>query len=116
MQVRSGVIAASGLTERRARRYPRAIFSVPIGIRMLMPGGVHTTHGISLDISEGGLGALVQNDLKTGDVIEVDLQLPGQELTAVAIVRHSSRVRSGLEFVGLRPEERCRLAAIVASG
>jgi hypothetical protein len=49
-------------------------------------------------------------------VIEVDLQLPGQELTAVAIVRHSSRVRSGLEFVGLRPEERCRLAAIVASG
>ena len=97
------------------RRCPRAIFSVPINVHMLMPGGVRTTRGVSLDISEGGLGALVQSDLKPGDVIEIDLKLPGQELTAIAIVRHSSSERSGFEFLGLTPEERQQLAGLVAS-
>lgn len=97
------------------RRCPRAIFSVPIKVRMLMPGGVRTTRGVSLDISEAGLGALIQNELKPGDVIEIDLKLPAQELTAIAIVRHSSNVRSGFEFLGLTAEERQQLAGLVAS-
>jgi c-di-GMP-binding flagellar brake protein YcgR len=107
--------SAKGSADRGERRCPRAVFSVPIHVRMLMPGGVRTTRGVSLDISEGGLGALVQSDLKPGDVIEIDLKLPGQELTTIAIVRHSSNVRSGFEFLGLTPEERQRLAGLVTS-
>jgi c-di-GMP-binding flagellar brake protein YcgR len=116
MQAPFDAIAESRSEDRCERRYPRTIFSVPIRVRTLKPGGVRTTRGISLDISEGGLGALVQSDLKPGDVIEIDLSLAGQDLTAVAIVRHSCSVRSGCEFVGLTSQERLQLLSVVKSG
>jgi hypothetical protein len=97
-----------------ARRYPRALFSIPIKLRHLVTGGVQTSRGITLDISEGGLGALVQGDLRPGETVELDLSLPEQALSAVAIVRHSSQVRSGFEFLGLTAEERGRLTAFCA--
>jgi hypothetical protein len=83
---------------------------------MLMPGGVRHTRGISLDLSEAGIGALVQGDLKTGNVVEMEFSLPARELTAIAIVRHSSSVRSGFEFLGLTNEERHELGMIVGEG
>jgi hypothetical protein len=93
------------------RRYPRALLSVPFGLRHLMGGGIHTTRGITLDISEGGVGALVQGDLRPGETVELDLQLPECTLNAVAIVRYTSNVRSGFEFLGMTPEERCQIAS-----
>jgi hypothetical protein len=113
MQVQWDEIAAHKSPDPCQRRYPRAVFSVPIRIRRLMPGGVGLTHGISLDISEGGMGVLVENELKSGDVLEVDLQLPSQKLNAVAIVRHTSSTRSGFEFLGLTQEERRQIGEIV---
>jgi hypothetical protein len=43
-----------------------------------------------------------------------DLQLPEQALSAVAIVRHSSQVRSGFEFLGLTAGERGQITAVCA--
>ncbi len=91
------------------RRFRRTLFSVPIQLRHLIPGGISTTRGITLDISEGGLGALVQGDLRLGETVEIDLQLPGHSLSTVAIVRHTSKVRSGFEFLGMTPEERSEI-------
>lgn len=88
------------------RRYPRALFSVPVTLHHPMAGGVSTLHGISLDISKGGLGALVQASLDVGEVVEIDLQLPERMLSAYAIVRDTSRVRSGFEFLGLTAEKK----------
>jgi c-di-GMP-binding flagellar brake protein YcgR len=98
------------------RRHRRVLYSAPIRLHCLTPGGVRTSRGISLDISEGGIGALVQNDLMVGGVVEVDLQLPRCSLCAVAIVRHASSVRSGLEFLGLTPEERSQIVAVMGIG
>ncbi len=98
-------------TNEPVRRYPRALLSVPFGLRHLMGGGIHTTRGITLDISEGGMGALVQGDLRLGETVEVDLQLPEHTLNAVAIVRHTSSVRSGFEFLGMTSEERLQIAS-----
>jgi hypothetical protein len=81
----------------------------------LVPGGVRFTHGMSLDISEGGLGALVQGGLRVGETVSLALELPYYDLKAVAIVRHSSTARSGFEFVGLTSDERQRIASLVAS-
>jgi c-di-GMP-binding flagellar brake protein YcgR len=89
-----------------ARRHPRAVFSVPITLHHLMPGGVRSSPGVSLDISEGGMGALVQNHLEPGATVRIDVELGGRLLKAVAIVRHVSPVRSGFEFLGLSLEER----------
>lgn len=96
------------------RRHPRALFSVPVTLYRLMPGGVQSSRGISLDISEGGMGALVQGDLHVGETLEIDLPLPGRMLSAVVIVRHTSSMRSGFEFLGLTPEERSQITS--ASG
>lgn len=95
------------------RRHPRALFSVPITLHHLSPGGVRTTRGISLDLGEGGLGAIVQGDVHVGDTVAIDFHLSEQLLTTVAIVRHASNVRSGFEFVGLTPEERLQITQVV---
>jgi len=95
------------------RRHPRALFTVPITVRHLRRGGVRTARGISLDLGVGGLGAIVQGDVVVGDTVAIDLQLRQQWLTTVAIVRHTSGVSSGFEFVGLTPEERLRIAGVI---
>ncbi len=95
------------------RRYVRALFSVPITVRHLGRNGVRSTRGISLDLGEGGLGAIVQGDVRVGDTVAIDLRLNGQSLTTVAIVRHTSSVHSGFEFVGLTPEERLQITNVI---
>ena len=95
------------------RRHPRTLFSVPIMLHHLSRGGVRTTRGISLDLGEGGLGAIVQGEVHVGDTVAIDLPLSEQSLTTVAIVRHTSNVRSGFEFVGLTPEERLQIANMI---
>src|ERR1700687_2921290 len=96
------------------RRYPRVLFSIPITVRHLCRGGVRATHGISLDLGEGGLGAIVQGDVRVGETVAIDLPLSEQLLSTVAIVRHTSSVRSGFEFVGLTPEERLQITSVLA--
>ena len=98
-----------------ARRHPRALFTVPLTFRHLTGGGVHTSHGISLDISEGGIGALVQGTLRVGETVAIDLPLPMRTLSTVAIVRHTSTVNSGFEFVGLTPEERLQILSLAGN-
>jgi hypothetical protein len=97
------------------RRHPRALFSVPLTLRHLMTGGVRTSRGVSLDISEAGLGALVETDLQVGETVVMDLPLPERMLSAVAVVRHTSSARSGFEFLGLTPEERAQITAAFAT-
>jgi hypothetical protein len=95
------------------RRHPRILFSVPILVRHLCRGGVRSTRGISLDLGEGGLGAIVQGNVHVGDTVEIDLRLSEQLFSTVGIVRHTSSVSSGFEFVGLTPEERLQITSII---
>lgn len=96
--------------QRTQQRYPRALFSVPVTLRRLEVGGIRSSGGISLDISEGGLGAIVRGGLRSGELVEIDIRLAGCALTAVAIVRYTTDARSGFEFVGLTSEERLQIA------
>jgi hypothetical protein len=95
------------------RRYPRILFSIPCTVHHLARGGVRSSRAVSLDVSENGLGALVEGRLQVGDMVGIELPLPDCQLKAVAIVRHTSSWRSGFEFFGLTPEERAHLATIV---
>ncbi len=97
------------------RKYQRALFTVPLTFHHLMKGGVRASHGISLDISEGGLGALVQGSLSIGETVGIDLPLLGSTLRTVAIVRYSSSLGSGFEFVGLTPEERLQIVSMAGN-
>jgi len=97
------------------RRHPRTLCSVSVTLRHLAARGIQTRRGVSLDISEGGLGALVQGELSVGETVEIDLQLHAHALRAFGIVRHSSSVRSGFEFLGLKAEERQQIASLVGN-
>lgn len=94
---------------RVARQYPRYLFSVPVTLRHLLPDGFQTTRGVSLDISEGGISAIVQANLRVGETVEINLPLSAGSLHTVAIVRHVTDSRSGFEFLGLTAEERHRI-------
>jgi hypothetical protein len=96
-----------------SRQHPRAPFSVPITLHHLSMGGIRSTRGISLDIGEGGLGALTEGALHVGETVAIDFRLSDQPITTVAIVRHTCSVCSSFEFVGLTPEERSQIGNIV---
>ena len=70
-----------------------------------MAGGVRISRGISLDISEGAVGAWVQASLQGSETVAIDVPLPEKTISAVAIVRHTFKVSLGFEFVGLSAEE-----------
>jgi c-di-GMP-binding flagellar brake protein YcgR len=93
------------------QRFPRALFSVPVTLRYLTLGGIRSSPGVSLDISEGGLGAIVQGGLRMGETVEIDVHLPGSGLRAVAVVRYNTHGRCGFEFVGLTQEVRRQIAS-----
>jgi len=97
------------------RRHLRTPCSVPVTLRYLVTGGIHATRGISLDISEGGLGALVQGELRVGETVEMDFDLHKHPLRTVAIVRHSCSRQSGFEFLGLTAEERLQIANVMGN-
>jgi len=115
MQVDSHPRSVTANACRRVRQHPRSLFSVPITIHHLVAGGVRPSRGISLDLSEGGMGALVQVDLTVGEAVEIDLPLPGTVLNLVAIVRYNSDIGSGFEFLGLKREERLQISSMVGS-
>jgi hypothetical protein len=102
-------------SEPQVRRYRRSLYSVPITIYNLAPTVQRTSQGISLDISEGGVGALISGDPKIGDRVRVELQLREHLLTADAVLRYTSRTRSGFEFLKLSPEQRSHIARAVAN-
>ena len=115
MQVRSDLLhECKRPKDSNARRYRRALYSIPISLQMPIPGGLRMTRGVSLDICEGGIGALVPSELRVGDVVEIELRLPTQELNVMAIVRHSCGSHSGFEFLGLSAAEHQQLAGIVS--
>jgi hypothetical protein len=89
-----------------ARKYPRYPFSVPVTLRHLLPGGFQTTRGMSVDISEGGISAIVQAMLQIGETVEISLPLSAGTIHTIALVRHVTDSRSGFEFLGLTAEER----------
>lgn len=97
------------------RRRMRSVFSVPITMHRLGKGGVRTSRGMSLDIGEEGLGAIVQDNLLIGERVAIDLRLRELLLSTVAIVRHTSGMRSGFEFLGLTAQERVRITSVMGS-
>ena len=106
---------AATTAEKSIRRYPRVLFSAPVTLRHLIGGGVRKLRGITLDVSQGGLGALIDGDLRPGEVVDMDLRVGDTILSAVAIVRHTTNVRSGFEFLGMTPEERLHIAGVISA-
>jgi len=87
---------------------PRHPINVPLDLIVLRSGVPENLPGRCTDISEAGVGAVVAGELATGQQVAVELRLPnvGVPVRARALVRYQSRLRCGLEFVGLTVEQR----------
>jgi hypothetical protein len=81
------------------RRHPRYRYSVPFTVRR---GEGPAIPAISLEISESGISALIGDQLKIGEQVELE-SIGGGKMTAV--VRHSTGMLYGFEFVNPSPEQ-----------
>jgi hypothetical protein len=88
------------------RQHPRYVFTVPVTIRHWPPQGFRTARGMTVDISEGGMAAILPDSLRVGEIVEIDLSLPVGLLNTLATVKYNAQNRSGFEFVGLSAQER----------
>ncbi|HKW17092.1 MAG TPA: PilZ domain-containing protein [Terriglobales bacterium] len=91
------------------RRHQRFFLSAPIIARRPLDSGLQVTRGITLEISLGGLSAVLCGPPPVGERVSVRLKLMNSAFEAPAIVRHSSAARTGFEFVNLSPGSRRRI-------
>ena len=93
------------------RRVPRYRVAVPLSVTVRRAGVTDSIPGRSLDVGEGGLGALLAGEVSPGEAVGVEFQVPSvpSPLRARAVVRHHAQLRCGLEFLSLSPEQRALL-------
>lgn len=85
------------------RRHPRHFLSAPVSTWRLLDSGPRVTHGLTLEVSVGGLSAVLCGPPQVGDRVSVRLNLPNFAFETLAVVRHSSAARTGFEFVAPSP-------------
>lgn len=86
------------------RRYPRHFLSAPVSTWGALSSGLQVTRGLTLEISLGGLSAVLCGPPKRGERVSVRLNLLDVAFETPAIVRHSSPARTGFEFLEPSPE------------
>lgn len=110
MHVESELDRANAI-EPRKRRHARYLYSAPIELRRVDQTTERISHGMTLDISEGGFGAVLEERIQPGETVRVDMPLPKVFLQALAIVRYAGSKRSGFEFLNLNADSRRELRA-----
>lgn len=101
-----------------ARRKPRFKLAVDISIHSQSSG---LLKGRTLDISEIGLGAVLEEDVPVAEVVTLNIPLPSGPVTICATVRQrSSFFRYGFEFLESDPirgmvQSACRQLAVQQS-
>ncbi len=93
------------------RRHPRYLLSVAVTLYRYSAAGPVVAHGMSIDISKGGIGMIVCGPPYVGEATIVNVQLLDSAFEALAVVRHSNSNRSGFQFVELPPEIQQRIEA-----
>ena len=96
------------LEKTQRREFPRRPVRVPLDVIALRCGVPENLPGRCTDLSETGVGAVIAGEVVPDQQVAVELRLPdvGVPVRARARVRHQSRLRCGLEFVGLSLEQR----------
>ena len=85
------------------RREARYVSSIPATLQRFLRFGPFITRGMTLDISMGGMSALVCGAPRVGETVVIGLSLADANVEMLASVRHSSDARSGFEFYPLSP-------------
>ena len=100
--------ASLALKSESRRTHVRHAIRVPMDVIVLRSGVPENIPGRCLDLSEGGVGAVIAGAFASGQEIGVEMQLPNvaPPFHTRARVRHQGALRCGLEFVGLSKDQR----------
>jgi TonB family protein len=97
------------------RRRLRYRVQAPLDVTVLRSGVPDILPGRSVNVNEGGVAAIFAGELLPGEPVGVEIRLP--QMTAPvrsrALVRHHDKLCSGIEFVGMSPEQRSIIRAWV---
>lgn len=104
MQVEARKTVASAGQYDAERRYPRHFLSAPVSTWRLLSSGPQVTRGLTLEISMGGVSAVLCGPPQVGERVSVRMKLLDAAFEAPAIVRHSSPSRTGFEFLDPLPK------------
>ena len=98
------ILQRENVTRRKA---PRFAVAVPVDIVVLRSGIPASIPGRSLDVSEGGMAAVLAGEVQPGESVGVEFKLPfvSEPVQAKATVRHYGTMRCGLEFLAMPPEQ-----------
>ena len=78
-----------------ARRYPRFKVEVDVTVRSKTLGLVP---GMTMEVSESGMSAILPVDLPVGETVELQMRLPLGSVDLRAVVRNRNAFRYGFVF------------------
>ena len=88
----------------------RRRLAVPMNVTVLRTGVPDTVPGRSIDLCEGGVGAVLAAELFPGELVGVEFELPqAGSVLAKARVCYHERLRYGLQFLAIAPEQRAMI-------
>jgi len=108
METGSHSRARGHATRRHSLRYR---VQAPLDVTVLRSGVPDTVPGRLVDLSGGGLAAVMAGELLLGETVGVEIQLPSAApaLRTRAMVRHHNQLRCGMEFIGLSAEQQASI-------
>ena len=96
---------------------PRRRLAVPLNVTVLRSGVPDAVPGRSIDVCEGGVGAVLAAELFPGELVGVEFRLPDtSSILAKARVCYQERLRCGLQFLAIPAEQRAMLGAWTLGG
>jgi hypothetical protein len=95
----------------------RRRLAVPLSVTVLRSGVPDAVPGRSVDVCEGGVGAILAAELFPGELVGVEFQLPhAGPVLAKARVCYQERLRCGLQFLAIPPEQRAMIDLFTQEG
>lgn len=93
------------------RRGLRYRVQAPLDVTVLRSGIPDTVPGRSVNLGAGGVAAVLAGELLPGESVGIEIRLPqsADPLRTRALVRHHDKLRCGLEFVGLSPQQQAAI-------
>jgi TonB family protein len=91
---------------------PRRQLAVPLQVTVLRSGVPDAVPGRSVDVCQGGIGAVLAGEVFAGELVGVEFQIPSLgPVHAKARVCYQERLRCGLQFLAIATEERAMIEA-----
>jgi TonB family protein len=84
--------------------------AVPMNVTVLRSGVPDAVPGRSIDVCAGGVGAVLAAELFPGELVGLEFELPqAGSVVAKARVCYHERLRYGLQFLAIPPEQRAMI-------